>query len=187
MATTNYSYRSYSMEYGTFVGLSWGLLFLCYVEGISYNNGLLMMICLLLCATSLLLPFMLALRLNRKLLMISEKLSYMQGLFFSFSMFMYACLLAGLVTFAYFQFLDDGSLFEQLNSMFTTPELVSVYQQIGMEEEYKQMLDILKDIEGMSAFDKALGLFNNNFMFGIAMSFIVGWVASYDLKKVFKK
>ena len=59
MATTNYSYRSYSMEYGTFVGLSWGLLFLCYVEGISYNNGLLMMICLLLCATSLLLPFML--------------------------------------------------------------------------------------------------------------------------------
>jgi hypothetical protein len=58
---------------------------------------------------------------------------------------------------------------------------------MGMEEQYKQMLDVLKDIEGMSAFDKALGLFNNNFIFGIAMSFIVGWVASFDLKKVIKK
>lgn len=187
MTTTNYSYRSYSMEYGTFVGLSWGLLFLCYVESISYNNGLLMMLSLLFVGTSLLLPFMLALRLNRKLLIIGERLSYTQGLFFSFSMFMYACLLTGLATFAYFQFFDDGTLFEQLNSMFTMPELVAVYQQMGMEEQYKQMLDVLKDIEGMSAFDKALGLFNNNFIFGIAMSFIVGWVASFDLKKVIKK
>lgn len=187
MATTNYTYRSYSMEYGTFLGLSWGLLFLCYVESISYNNGLLMMLCLLFVGTSLLLPFMLALRLNRKFLVIGERLSYTQGLFFSFSMFMYACLLTGLATFAYFQFFDDGTLFEQLNSMFTMPELVAVYQQMGMEEQYKQMLDVLKDIEGMSAFDKALGLFNNNFIFGIAMSFIVGWVASFDLKKVIKK
>ena len=93
MATTNYTYRSYSMEYGTFLGLSWGLLFLCYVESISYNNGLLMMLCLLFVGTSLLLPFMLALRLNRKLFIIGERLSYIQGLFFSFSMFMYACLL----------------------------------------------------------------------------------------------
>ena len=37
------------MEYGTFVGLTWGGLFFSYVEGIAGNNGMLMMLCFMLC------------------------------------------------------------------------------------------------------------------------------------------
>lgn len=186
MATNNHAYKSYSMEYGTFIGLSWGVLFLCYVEGISYGNNLLVLLCLLFCAISFFLPFLLALRLNRKLLTIDENLSYIQGLLFSFSMFMYACLMNGFIVFAYFQFLDDGTLFEQLHNMIKMPELKAAYQQMGMDEQYSQMIAILKDVNQMSTFEKTLGIFNNNFVFGSIMSFVVAFFASYNLKKLNK-
>ena len=86
------------MEYGTFIGLTWGGMFLTYVEGISYNNGLLMLLCFMLGGVALVLPFVLAFRLNRKMALAGEHLSYFQGLFFAFSMFMYGCLLNGLNT-----------------------------------------------------------------------------------------
>lgn len=184
MATKNYTYRSYSMEYGTFVGFSWGALFLSYVEGISYNNGLLMLLCFMLAGVSLVLPFLLALRLNRKMFLADERLSYLQGLLFSISMFMYACLMNGLIVFAYFSFLDDGLLYEQLNSMLTMPEMVQTYQQIGMSEQYDQMVNMMGELNGLTVFEKTLMIFNNNFFFSIIMSFAVAIVASYDLRKV---
>ena len=168
------------MEYGTFVGLSWGALFLSYVEGISYNNGLLMLLCIMLCGVSFVLPFVLAMRLNRKLWMAGEQLSYFQGLIFSFSMLMYSCMMNGLIVFAYFRFLDNGLLYEQLNQMLHMPELVATYQQIGMGEQYKQMMSMMEEMDGLSAFEKTLLIFNNNFFFSIILSFVVAIVASWS-------
>lgn len=184
MATKNNTYKSYSMEYGTFLGLGWGATFLCYVEGVSTGNALLIFLCFMLFAVCFVMPFFFAMRLNRKHAAIGEKLSYLQGLFFSFSMFMYACLMSGLIVFAYFKWLDDGTLYEQLNSMVTLPEMVETYQQMGMSEQYAQMVDMLRQVNEMSEWEKTLGIFNNNFFFGIIMSFVVAVVASYDLKRI---
>ncbi|MBR0045794.1 MAG: DUF4199 domain-containing protein [Bacteroidaceae bacterium] len=184
MATKNVTYRSYSMEYGTFVGLSWGALFLSYVEGIIYDNALLILLCFMLCGVAFVLPFVLAFRLNRKVFLIGENLSYLQGLIFSISMFMYACLLNGLIVYAYFQFMDDGSLFGRLNEMLTMPEMTSTYKSLGMGEQYAQMIDMMKDMSGLSALDKALIVFNNNFFYGLTFSFVVAIVASYNLKRI---
>lgn len=184
MSTKNYTYKSYSMEYGTFVGMSWGALFLSYVEGISQDNAFLILVCFALCGVAFILPFMLALRLNRKLFMVGERLSYFQGLLFSFSMFMYACLLNGLIVFVFFNFMDDGELFSQLNKMITMPEMVTTYQQIGMGEQYSQMLKMLEEANGLSALEKTLMVFNNNFFFSIIFSFVVAIVASYDLNRI---
>lgn len=167
------------MEYGTFVGLSWGALFLSYTEGVSYDNALLILLCFILCGVAFVLPFVLAYRLNRKLFVAGERLNYLQGLFFSLSMFMYACLLNGLIVFAFFQYLDNGLLFEKLNSMMTMPEMVSTYQSMGMGEQYNQMLDMMREAGGLSALDKALIIFNNNFFYSLIFSFIVAFVASY--------
>ena len=179
MATSNNIYRSYSMEYGTFVGLSWGGVFLTYVEGISYNNGLLMLLCFMLCGVAFILPFVLALRLNRKMALAGERLSYFQGLLFAFSMFMYACLMNGLIVFAYFQFLDNGMLMEQLNGMLMQPEMVKTYEQMGMGEQHAQMMGILKEADALSAWEKTLLIFNNNFFFSLFLTFIVALVASW--------
>lgn len=182
MATKSYVYRSYSMEYGTFVGFGWGALFLCYVGGIVMGNALLMLLCVVLGLMCLLMPFWFALRLNKMLLAIGERLSYLQGLLFSVSMFMYACLMSGLIVFAYFQFMDGGALYEQLHGMMTQPEMVATYKQMGLGDAYSQMMDALSEMQRMSAFDKALLLFNNNFCFSIIASFLVAIAASCSLK-----
>lgn len=181
MATKSNIYRSYSMEYGTFVGLGWGALFLCYVGGIVMENAFLLL-CVAVGFACLLMPFWFALRLNKMLHEVGEKLSYLQGLLFSVSMFMYACLMSGLIVFAYFQFMDGGALYEQLHGMITQPEMVAAYKQIGLGDAYSQMLDALTEMQSMSAFDKALLLFNNNFCFSIIMSFLVALAASCTLK-----
>ena len=167
MATKDITYRSYSMEYGTFVGLVWGGVFLSYVEGISYNNGLLMLLCFMLCGVSLVLPFVLGWRLNRKMALAGERLNYFQGLFFAFSMFMYACLL-------------DGLIVEQLNALLTQPEMAKTYEQMGMEVQHAQMLEILAEVDGLSAWEKTLVIFNNNFVFSLVLSLVVAWVASWS-------
>ena len=182
MATKSNIYRSYSMEYGTFVGLGWGALFLCYVGGVVTGNSLLILFCLVLGLCCLLLPFGLALRLNKMLSAVGEKLSYWQGLLFSVSMFMYACLMSGIIAYVYFHFMDGGALYNQLHSMFTQPEMVAAYQQFGLEDTYLQMQTTLAEMQNLSDFDKALLLFNNNFCFSIILSFFVAIVASYQLK-----
>ena len=175
------------MEYGTFVGLAWGGIFLSYAEGISYNNGLLMLLCFMLCGVAFILPFVLAFRLNRKMALAGERLSYFQGLLFAFSMFMYACLMNGLIVFAYFQFLDNGLLMEQMESMVNMPEMITTYQQIGMGEQYEQMISVLKQIEDLTPFEKALMMFNNNFFISLILTIVVAIVASYDLTKIHKQ
>ena len=172
------------MEYGTFIGLTWGGMFLTYVEGISYNNGLLMLLCFMLGGVALVLPFVLAFRLNRKMALAGEHLSYFQGLFFAFSMFMYGCLLNGLIVFAYFQFLDNGLLMEQLNAMLTQPEMVKMYEQMGMGDQHAQMMSILAEADALSAWEKTLMIFNNNFFISMFLSVIVAFVASWQRNSI---
>lgn len=183
MAENNYSYRAYSMEYGTFVGLGWGALFLCYVGGICTGNALLIFLCLLLFPVCMVLPFMLALRLNRKFAKAQIRLKYMYGLLFSASMLMYACLLTGLTEFAYFAHFDDGTLITQLSLMLSQPEAVATYHQLGMSESYTQLTDMLQEIDAMTPFEKALSLFNSHFLSSMFLSPFVAIVASWNLKK----
>lgn len=180
MATISNVYRSYSMEYGTFVGLGWSAMFLCYVRGLVQGSALLILLCMVLGLVCLVMPFMLALRLNRKLREAGERLNYWRGLLFAVSMFMYACLISGIAAFAYFQFVDGGALYEQVHGMIASPEMASMYKQMGMGDAYAQMQDALAEMQGMSALDMALLLFNNNFMFSIVMSFLVAIAASWS-------
>lgn len=95
-------------------------------------------------------------------------------------MFMYACLLDGLIVFSYFQFLDDGLLMEQLNALLSQPEMAKTYEQMGMEVQHAQMLEILAEVDGLSAWEKTLVIFNNNFVFSLVLSLVVAWVASWS-------
>ena len=90
---------------------------------------------------------------------------------------MYACLMNGLVVFAYFQLKDDGQLMDRMNELLTQPEMVSTYEQMGMGEQRVQMMDVLREADGLSSWEKTLLIFNNNFFFSIILSFFVAGVA----------
>lgn len=177
------NYRAYSMEYGTFVGLSWSALFLSYVYGVCGENALLLLICFAFCGFSLLLPFGLGIRLNRIMHEDGESLSYWHGLLFSFSMFMYACLLNGLIVYGYFELFDSGEFINTLNNMLGQAEIKDTYAQLGMAEQYDEVMKMLVEINDLSSFDKALLLFNNNFMWGLFLSFVVAIPVSWKRLK----
>lgn len=177
------NYRAFSMEYGTFIGLSWSVLFLSYVYGISQNNALLMMLCFFSFGFSCVLPFILAMRMKKILLIDDMGLSYMQGLFFSFSMFMYACLFNALIVYGYFEFFDNGGLFATLSTLLDDPLLKTTYTNIGMGEQYAELMGMMDELAGLSSFDKAVLMFNNNFVWSLILSFPVALAASRRRRK----
>lgn len=170
------------MEYGTFVGLGWGALFLCYVGCVCTGSALLMLLCMAVGAACLVLPFRMALRMNRKLQAIGEKMSYLQGLLFAISMLMYACLMNGLVNYVYFAYFDDGALLDQMTQLMTQANTRETYRQMGMSASYAQMEAMLDEIGNLSPFEKTLSLFNSNFLCSIILSFFVALSASCRLK-----
>lgn len=178
MTTGTFQYRPYAMEYGTFVGLCWGAAFFTYAEGIAHDNGLLVLLCMMLLGMGAVMPFVLAFRLNRKAALAGTQLRYWQGLLFALSMFAYASLLSGTLAFAYFEWMDEGQLVEKIIAMAGQPEMVDLYGQMGMGEQYGQMMTLLNQMEALSSLEKALMVFNNNFFTGFLLSFVVAVVAS---------
>lgn len=175
MEMKNY-YRAYTMEYGTFVGLAWSVAFLSYVYGLCGANALLLMLCLVFCGVSILLPFFLAMRLRHMMIVDGAGMSYWQGLMFAFSMFMYACLFNGLIVYGYFEVLDDGVLIDSLSKMIVQQDMKQLYEQMGMAEQYKEIQKMLDELAGLGAFDKALLMFNNNFFWSLLWSVILALV-----------
>jgi len=57
--------------------------------------------------------------------------------------------------------------------------MVKTYEQMGMGEQHAQMMDILKEADALSAWEKTLLIFNNNFFFSLFLTFIVALVASW--------
>ena len=83
---------------------------------------------------------------------------------------MYASLLCGALELAYFQFLDKGALTEALQAMFRDAEVRQTYQQLGMSATYREVTDLITEVGTLSALDKTLLLFNQNFFVGLILS-----------------
>ena len=69
---------------------------------------------------------------------------------------------------------------EQLNAMLTQPEMVKMYEQMGMGDQHAQMMSILAEADALSAWEKTLMIFNNNFFISMFLSVIVAFVASWQ-------
>lgn len=182
---TNISYKAFTMEYGTFIGIAWSLCFLSYTYGVINNNSMLLMLCLLLLCVGGIMPFLLALRLAMKV-PAKNRMSFFQGLGFSFTMFMWACLFDGIIVYSYFEFFDNGAFIDALVTILSDKQLAQTYTQIGMGESYKQILSMMNEIAQTSSFDKALALFNNNFLLSLLLSIPVALVAKTKIEIVRK-
>ena len=116
----------------------------------------------------------------------SEGAGKKQGLSFSFTMFMWACLFNGIIVYSYFEFFDNGAFIDALITMLSDKQLAQTYTQIGMGESYKEILSMMNEIAQTSSFDKALALFNNNFLLSLLLSIPVALVTKTKLQIVRK-
>ena len=87
--------RAYAMEYGTFLGIAWSIVFILYATSITKNNILLMLLSSGLLILLPILAFYLSWRYSAK--SPTQSISWIQSWSFVFMMFVYASLLTGAV------------------------------------------------------------------------------------------
>lgn len=98
-------------------------------------------------------------------------------------MFLYASIMGALITFSYFEYLDHGAFMEALFKMLNDSNMSDIYSQMGMGGEYGEMVNLLKEADKSTSFEKALLMFNNDITWGIAISFLVAITISWKRKR----
>ncbi len=181
MTNNDFPSRQYAMEYGTFLGIAWTIVFIIYVMGFRTGNGLFFFLGLTGLACLLILPFIFAWRI-KKLQPDNEGLGFIRALSFTINLFMFACIFTGACEFVYFNYMDGGQLTEAVRKMFTSPEMKEAYTNMGLSETYSQMQDNLTQVSNLSAFEKTEMLFNSNFLFSVILFLPVSLVASLENK-----
>lgn len=160
--------RAYAMEYGTFLGIAWSIVFILYATSITKNNILLMLLSSGLLILLPILAFYLSWRYSAKSL--TQSISWIQSWSFVFMMFVYASLLTGAVEFIYFKYLDNGALFQSIKDMAYDEVLFDTYKNAGMENYVLTLRESIDTILQISTIDLTLSLFNQNIFTGMLLS-----------------
>lgn len=160
--------RAYAMEYGTFLGLSWSIIFLLYTTSIINNNFLLMLLSSIMHISLPLFSFYLSWRYSTKIII--QNLSWLQSWSFAFMMYVYASLLTGAVEFIYFKYFDNGALFYSIKSMAYDNDMFEIYKNAGMENYVITLRESVDAILQISTIDLTLSLFNQNIFTGMILS-----------------
>lgn len=150
--------RGYASEYGTFVGAVWGLVFFMFVYGIRLNSNLLLFLGMLSFLVLPAVPCLFTLRLKRNL-RDHMPMGFLRALLFSLNMLFYASLLQAAIVFVYFQWMDHGSLVQQVHDMLFMPEIQQAYRDAGATNMLKQ-------------FEQSLDLFAQQSPFSVALSWL---------------
>ncbi len=162
--------RKFVKEYGSILGLCWVAVFACYVAGFRTQNSIYMMLGLIGIPALLVIEILLVIRLKKRSVQLELQLSPTITWLNSLSMFMYACLLSGCMEYIYFAYMDKGMLIDSIQSMINGSELKTVYLQMGMTEYYRQISALVEELHTLSAFDKTMILFNQNFFTALILS-----------------
>lgn len=180
MTDINY-YRlqsGYASEYGTFVGLSWILVFALYIAGVRTTSGMMMTLGMLCFCVLPVVPFYFARRFRRQL-PDETNVGFGRAYWFCLMMLVYASLLTAAGEYAYFKWMDDGALIQAFRNMIETPLAKQTYQEMGMMDTLKMMKEMLKDLSALTPFDIAVSLFNQN----IVLSFLLALPAALFARK----
>jgi len=178
--------RKFVMEYGSILGLCWVAVFSFYVIGFRTQNGIFMLLGMCGIFGLLALEIFYAIRIKKRTVQLDLKLSALLTYLNSLSMFMYACLLCGCLEYIYFAYIDKGMLFTSIQSMIDAADIQSVYKQMGMSDYYKQVTTTISQLQSLSALEKTMVLFNQNFFFSLILAIPVA-IVSYFYKPAILK
>lgn len=170
--------RQFLMEYGSIMGLSWTAVFALYVIGFRSGNGIFLLLAFFGLIGILALEFYFGIRVKKRILQLNLSLSPLFTFVNIFSMFMYACLLCGAMEYIYFQIIDRGTLLSAIEDMVNNSDVKQMYQQMGMKESYDQIVNLVSEIATLSALDKVIILFNQNFFTALIIAIpvtVVNW------------
>ena len=158
------------------LSLLWIGALICYVQGIT--NPLLGMLSLILIVAS---PFYAANRLRHFRDEAREGIiSYMRAYGYTVMTYFYAGLLLAVAVFVYFNFIDNGYLFEQLSKMMNTEESQQMIKMYGLTTE--QMKQGLTELAALRPIDYAL----NMLTIIISTGFLLGLPIAAVMQKVKK-
>ncbi|MCR5312547.1 MAG: DUF4199 domain-containing protein [Bacteroidaceae bacterium] len=177
MTNNEFPFRAFAMEYGTFLGIAWTIVFFIYVIAFRTGNSM-----FLFCASwgilaLAVMPFIFAWRI-KQLQPKGTSLGILRGMGFSLNLFMFACLFSGACEFVYFRFFDQGQMLEGCTTMLLTPDISEQYKQMGMTDSYNQIMEVFKELKKLSAFEKTEALFNSNFFVSMILFIPVSFIAS---------
>ncbi len=173
--------RKFVKEYGSILGLCWVAVFACYVAGFRTQNGIYMLLGLIGIPSLLVIEILLGIRLKKRSVQLELQLTPTITWLNSLSMFMYACLLSGCMEYIYFAYMDKGTLVDSIQTMINASDLKALYLQMGLSEYYHQISTLVEELHTLSAFDKTMILFNQNFFAALILSIPVA-VVSYFYK-----
>lgn len=184
---SGFPFGPYAREYGTFLGMVWILQAFLVMRALSVLTGatgagqcaLLSILSVLTGVGSLVLACYLGRRLRTKL---PERasLSYGRAYVFVFVMMVYAALLQAAFVYVYMQFVDHGTILQNLQSFVNDPQVAAQMRGAGMGPmlaEYRQNLHLL----GLAPlWQIALSTFNQTIMGSLVFALAV---AAFARKK----
>lgn len=168
--------KAFALEYGTFLGISWIVVFAAYICGLRTMNPLLMMCCYAGLAVLLYLPFYFVLRFKNRHTDASQTITYGQAIHFTILMFSYAIVLTGIAEYIYFAFLDNGAVFDTLLAFVNDPQLDNSLIELNIQDMKHMMVDNIEAMRNISALDIALSLMHMNVTISLILTFIVAAV-----------
>lgn len=161
---TNNDFRqltAFARQDGLFMGILWIIALACFIAG--FKSQLLMLLCM---GLAIFTPFFAYKRLKAfRDYVLEGNISFVKAWAYCILIFFYGSLILAAVVFAYFAFLDNGYIYEQVNRVYSQPEMKPALQQIGMTVK-----DIMTLYSAYRPIDFAMQSITSNITMGILLS-----------------
>ena len=168
--------QSFAVEYGTILGILWLITFALVIGGLVTGNLISSLAGLAAFGIACIMPFYLAWRFKQHLDE-GERVSTFIAWTFTFLMFTYASIMAGVGHLVYFTYIDQGQLMNTFHQTLFSPEAEAQYRAIGatdMLQTARQQFDL---IQGLTPFEITLALFENNIFLALLLTIPATFVA----------
>lgn len=164
---------------GFLLSLLWVSSFVCYIVGISNPVWSLGAIVLALAS-----PIFVGKRLQQFRDNAREGIiSFKRGWGYVTLVFFYAAVILALVQYAYFTYLDNGYLFQAMNSMMDTAEGKQLIAQYNMGETMTKAID---QFRSMRPIDMSLNVLTTNIMIGTILAVPIAALLKSNVKRINK-
>ena len=173
----DFPYKAYAMEYGTFLGIAWTVVFFLFIATLRTASNIYATLVFYAFICLAFVPFMFAWRI-KQLQGKGESLGILRGCLFSFNLFMFASLFTGACEYAYFAFFDHGTFADSATQLYQNSHIVGDFKRAGLTDLHKQMIENIKVFNGFSAYEKTECFFWLSFYTSLFFILPVGALAS---------
>ena len=158
-------FSAYAAQNGTIIGLMWIVSFAFYIVGLSHpligNLSLLFGLLSLYCCVALIKKF------KREI----TPINFWQSWRMSILIYMYASLLIAMAQFIYFQYIDNGLLFDTYASVIQQPEMTALLQNMLPGEDINKVInETIDTLRSITPINLTFKFLTNNLFLGLILS-----------------